>query len=182
MKRGIMSVEEYESDRGIYTIVFNNVRFDSRYHKIIEGILRVFVGEGESFLGFYRTDGVNMTPKQWNESQKNIRSYFNLYENLKDQNNYLAVAKLNLNGDAYRILPLVFDYYLETILFKPQLDWKVFKQFHCEYMLHSSKEYITRGYTNFLFTYFDSGDCSICFNSQKYKPKVVKDMISKFRR
>ena len=93
-------------------------------------------------------------------------------------NNYLSVAKTKLNASFYEVLPYVFDYYLDIVLFNPKIDWVTFVNYHFQYMDHNHARYIISDFTEFLFSYFDSSDFSVSFNSVNYFSEDVYGKIS----
>lgn len=93
-------------------------------------------------------------------------------------NNYLSVAKTKLNASFYEVLPYVFDYYLDIVLFNPKIDWETFVNYHFQYMDHNHAGYIISDFTEFLFSYFDSSDFSVSFNSVNYFSEDVYGKIS----
>lgn len=83
-----------------------------------------------------------------------------------------------MDDESYKMLSCVFDYYLDTVIFVPQMEWDFFTQYHYEYMNHSNEDYVVGGFTQVVFSYFDSGDFSVCFNSQKYDSLAVLNLIN----
>lgn len=174
-----MLIKETEFGGGLHQITIENIRFENNGFKIIKEIIKHFINSKEIFLGFYRTDGVNISDSQFKKYKKAIKEFFATHGNLTVLNEYLAIAEIAMDNDAYDILPLLFDYYLETSIFLSLKDFDSFREYYSEYMQHRQTEYITDGYADLLFSYFDSGDFSISFNSNKYDPKVIRKTIQK---
>ena len=70
---------------------------------------------------------------------------------------YLSVARSELNDRAYARIPAIFDYYLETTLFVPRVDWETFQQFHAGYQGHRLEDIILNHFADLLFCYADAG-------------------------
>lgn len=174
-----MLIKETEFDGGSHQITLENIRFDNNGFKIIQEIIKHFINSKEIFLGFYRTDGVNISNSQFKKYQKTIQDFFDTHGSLTVLNEYLAIAEITMDNDAHNILPLLFDYYLETSIFLSLNDFDSFREYYSKYMNHRQTDYITDGYADLIFLYFDSGDFSISFNSNKYDPKVIRKTIQK---
>ena len=71
-----ITIKEYKKTKCAYTIVLENVRFDENGFEIIEKIIKRFMVGDELFFGFYRTDGVNITSKQFKDYEKEIKTIF----------------------------------------------------------------------------------------------------------
>ena len=67
----------------------------------------------------------------------------------------------------------IFHYYLNTIVFSPKVDWDTFVRSYSDYMNIVIDDYVLNEYTDFLFSYVDSGDFSVTFNPKLYDPKVI---------
>ena len=172
-----ITINEYKKTKLAYTVTLENIRFDKNGFKIIEKIIKHFIVDDKLFLGFYRTDGVNITSKQFKEYEKEIKDFFELNGEFKKQDTYLAVAQTIINHNFYRIIPHIFDYYLDTVLFNTKISWETFEKYHFEYMEHTNEDYIINNYADLLFSYFDSGDFLICFNTGKYDAVNIRNII-----
>lgn len=177
-----MTIEEYKNTSGAYTIIINNARYQEGFLNAIEKIIKAFWVDKEVFFGFCRTDGVNLTLEQQKELENKIPAFFQKNGDLQNLSEYLAVARIKLNNYWYNYIPLIFDYYLETMIFNPKIDWEIFKQYHSNYQEHRLDEIILNHFAEVLFYYFDSGDFLICFNPQMYSPRKVRSMIELFFR
>lgn len=85
---------------------------------------------------------------------KNTKRNFKLFQSygeIEKLNDYLTIAKTKVNEDAWKIVPFVCDYYLDTILFNPKVDWETFKKYYLEYIIHYNDDYIINNYAEFLF-------------------------------
>ena len=45
----------------------------------------------------------------------------------------MTVARIEQDDEAYSFIPKIFDYYLETIMFNPKVNWDFFKQYYYNY-------------------------------------------------
>lgn len=172
-----MNIEEYKNTSGVYTIIINNARYQKNFFNAIEKIINVFFIEREVFFGFCRTDGVNLTLEQQKKLENEIPAFFKKNGDMQNISEYLTVARIESNNYSYNFIPLIFDYYLETIMFNPKVEWEIFKQYHSNYQEHRFEDIILNHFAEVLFYYFDSGDFLICFNSQKYNPREVRSKI-----
>ena len=180
MKKKQTTVSEYKNTTNAYTIIVNNARYHTNFFTNIEKIIEYFLVDGEMFFGFYRTDGVNLTFKQQKKLEKVISAFFQKNGNIENLSEYLAVARIDSkNYDQCPVLS-IFDYYLETVIFNPQVDWETFKAYQSNYQAHRFDDIINNNLAEVLFFYFDSGDFLICFNSKKYDPCEVRGVIEKF--
>ncbi|OQA48535.1 MAG: hypothetical protein BWY46_01307 [Firmicutes bacterium ADurb.Bin300] len=177
MKKRQMTIEEYKNPLGTHTITINNARYQKCFLNSIEKVLKQFLVDEELFFGFYRTDGVNLTLKRQKELKNEIPSLFQKYGDIQNLSEYLSIAKININDYIYNFIPAIFDYYLETTLFNPKVNWETFKQYHSNYQKHRFDDIILNNFTEVLFCYFDSGDFSICFNPEMHNPREVRNMI-----
>lgn len=172
-----MLIKEFEYDTGLYHIVIENIRHNKNCFQIIKKIIKLFTKDEEMFFVFYRTDGVNISRGKYNEYQQTIKNFFNTHGSLTLINEHLSTAKITMDSETYKLLPYFFDYHLETTLFHPKQNWAAFKKYCAEYMKHRNIDYIAHGFADFLFTYFDSGDFTVCFNSSNYSAKIISEAI-----
>lgn len=180
LKKRQMTIEEYKNTAGAHTIIINNVRYQKNFFNIIEHIIKEFLVDEKIFFGFCRTDGVNLTLDQQRKLKNEIPSFFQKNGDIQNLSEYLTVARIESNDYDYSFIPLLFDYYLESMMFNPQVDWETFKQYHSNYQEHRFDNIILNHFAEILFCYFDSGDFLICFNPQMYNPIEVKRIIELF--
>lgn len=177
MKKRQITIEEYENPLGAHIITINNARYQKCFITSIEKIFKSFLIEEELFFGFYRTDGVNLTSKRQKELKNEISEFFQKYGDIQNLNEYLSVAKIKLKDLIYNFIPPIFDYYLETTLFNPKVNWETFKQYYSNYQNHRLDDMILNHFSEVIFCYSDSGDFSICFNPEVYNHREVRNMI-----
>lgn len=176
-----VSIVEYANFAGIYTILINNARFHDRFQDNIKNLFYHYLNDGEVFFGFCRLDGTNLKSNQYKELKNAIPDFFKKHGSLNIINEYLSAGRL----DSCRyddIIPLIFDYYLETILFNLKSDWVTFLKYYSDYQNIRLENIILNNYADILFYYFDSGDLEICFSTEKYSLKEVKSLIYKIFR
>lgn len=180
MKKRQMTIEEYHNASGIRTIIINNARFQECFPNAVEKIMKAFLVDKDVFFGFCRTDGLNLTFKQVKELKDEIPVFFKNNGDFQKLSEYLTVARIESDSDWYSFIPSVFDYYLETIMFNPEVEWESFRQFFSNFHEKRIDDIINNNLAELLFFYFDSGDFSICFNPQKYNPREVRSMIEMY--
>lgn len=177
MKKRQMTVEEYESTTGVHTLIINNARYQKGFLNVVEKLIKAFLSDEEVFFGFCRTDGVNLTLKEQKRLANEIPAFFQKNGNFHSLSEHLTAARIKFNNDTSDYIPLIFDYYLETVMFNPKTDWENFKQYHSDYQKHRVDEIILNHFAELLFYYFDSGDLMICFNPQVYNPQEVRSVV-----
>ena len=91
----------------------------------------------------------------------------------------MTVAKAENNEQLYENLQWIFKYYLETTLFSPKISFNEFETDFSNYIEESTKDYLTKGYTDFLFCYSDSGNFSVYFDSKKHNVQYVCETIER---
>lgn len=176
MKKRQITIESLFNESGVYTIVINNARFHKNFVVWAEKIIKQFAGDQEVFFGFYRTDGMNLTLERQRELRDVIPSLFKKYGDIEGLSDYLTIARIQLNNSCYGLLPSVFDYFLETMLFIPKVEWETFRQYHLNYQEYRFEEIILHDLADLLFCYFDSGDFMICLNPQVYSHETIRGM------
>ena len=174
LNRRHITVEEYKNTPNIGTIKINNFRYQKNFSYIIKKIIREFFIDDSVFWGFYRVDCLNLTRKQQKKLESEIPAFFQDNGDIEILSKYLIVARINSNEYDYDFVPYIFDYYLDTIMFNSKVDWEVFKKYHFDYLNHKFEDIILNHFADMLLFYHDSGDLSICFDSQKYKIEDVK--------
>ncbi len=178
MKNIQPTVAECENLSGVYTVTINNIRRHKHYARIVGEILHHFLTDGELFFSLFRTDGLNITSAQEKELQRQIPQFFKENGSFIRINEYLSTATAAISDRVYDFIPSIFDYYLETTVFKPKLSIREFGAYCSDYLNHSLCDIILKDFADILFFYFDSGDFSICFNPQKCAPTEVRNTIN----
>ena len=192
MNKCRLRIKECEDSNG-YTIYFDCIGQDKDSYSKIKDIIRHFVRGEEIFFGHYRTDGMNISKECFEKYALEIPEYFKSngkYEklNISEEKKFLfktspacqlIVCSAPANNETYKNMDKIFHYYLETTVFCPKIDWETFVNEYGNYMTNGSRDYVAKGYTDFLFTYFDSGDFSITFDSKMHDPLSVKKDIFK---
>lgn len=180
MKKQQIIINEYENLKGSYTITISNARYHKKFPENITKLFKRFINNNDDlFLGLYRIDGINLASDKQEELKKDIPAFLQKHGEVKNQNEYLTVAKIKIDDCIYGFIPSIFDYYLETILFNPKISWEFFQQFYFDYLKYRYDDYILNDFTDILIFYSDSGDFSVCFNPKKYTPKEVRSIIDK---
>lgn len=174
-----MYIKEHEYSKRICEIRIENIRKDSKCFLIIEKILHYFLNNEELFFGFYRIDGINIPNGQIKHYKRLVKDFFDKHGELKELNEYLSVAKIESDSTLSEILPIVLDYYLDIVLFNSKIEWSKYVIYYSKYMEHTNFDYIMNGFADILFSYSDSSDFSVCFNSEKISRENIKDIIIK---
>ena len=182
MNKRHFTIEEYKNKSGAYTVTINNARYRDCFQPAVEQLIHAFLLDREVFFAFCRTDGVNLSPDMQKNLQTEIPAFFSSHGNFQSLNEYLTTAQIKLDNHNCGFVPMIFDYYLETVMFAPNVDfdWEDFKRYHADYQNHRFDEIILNHFADMLFYYYDSGDLSICFDPQKYSPIEVRGLIDLF--
>lgn len=181
----------YCADNTTFHVTIHNAVLQEKCFTKINEIIKSFVQENEMFFGFYRTDGLNLTKDEWEKCDKEIPLFFkengeyrDIIETVTDRkgrkkeySGYLMVSKAQVNEQLYEKLQWILQYYLETTFFVPKISFTEFETIFSNYMKKSTKDYIANGYTDFLFSYYDSGNFSVTFDPQKYDIKYVCEKV-----
>ena len=177
MKKRQVALKAYNHPLGVCTLTVENARCLDAYPERIERVLRAFLDGEELFFGFYRTDGMHLSPQRQGELETEIPAFFRKSGEMRKISEYLSVARSELNDRVYARIPAIFDYYLETTLFVPRVDWKTFQQFHADYQGHRLEDIILNHFADLLFCYADSGDFSVCFDPQARAREQVRAVL-----
>lgn len=172
-----MTIEECKTSSHSHTIIVNNARYQKDFSNNIEKVLKHFLLDEVIFFGFCRIDGINLSREQQKNLKNAIPAFFGKNGDIQNLSEHLAVAKITSSNHNYYLIPSIFDYYLETIMFNPKVDWETFKQYHFNYQEHRFDDIILNHYAEMVFCYFDSGDFLVCFNPQRYNPGEVRRTI-----
>jgi len=182
--RNSLKIYKHSQLKGISNIILDNVDINTLQKCIL--VTRNFVKGDNLFLGHYRVDGINLSLDEFTECEGLINkfisngAYTKLIENIRKKSvSYLTVGNLPVNDDTYRILPMLLKYYLETIYFCPKIDWDAFVKIYRNYMKISAQEFIVNGFTDIMFSHFDSCSFSISFNSEVYNINSTYNEIEK---
>lgn len=89
----------------------------------------------------------------------------------------MTIAKIHLSEQNYSFIPSIFDYYLETMIFNPKVDWETFKNYYYSYQDFIFDDIILNDFTELLFGFVDSGDFLLCFNPNIYNPIEIRNML-----
>lgn len=178
MKKRQVSIKESKNASGVYTIRINNARYQKGFYSFVNRTVEHFLIDEEVFFGFYRTDGVNLTKDQSKVLEKKIPDFFHEGGDIQNLNEYLSIARIALDEQGLDLVPQIFDYYLETIIFRPKTAWETFQQYYSHYLEHRFEDYISDGLAGMLFCCVDSGDFVICFDPEKCNPREIQCIAS----
>lgn len=185
-----MTINEYRNANGAHTIFIDNIGLCPDMLPKINSLIKSFTNGHELFFGHYKTDGMNISNKELLLYSADIPKYFTkygVYQKIVAKNKKiltlfsppqeLIVCRAPNNENTYKILSKVFHYYLETIIFCPKIDWETFVDSYARYMNNVTRDYVLDGYTDFLFSYIDSGDFSITFDPKRFNPLAVRKQV-----
>ena len=177
MKKRKITVTECKKMQGCYTITIANARFGVRFSENIGEFLKAFFKTDKIFLGFYRIDGINLTFEEVKLRQQ-IPYLLQKWGKTENYNEYVSIAEAEASDMFYNYVPSIFDYYLDTILFNPKIDWNIFRRYYFDYQNCTYCHFIINDWAEIVFNYFDSGDFSIYYNPKKYAPEYM--MVEKY--
>lgn len=190
MKKKQLNIREFQHTNGSYCILLCNAGLNQAIFRKLKEIIKHFAVGNQLFFGHYKLDGMNISRKEFLECASKIPQYFS--SNGKYQKivkspikkfditcplQELVVCQAPNNSETYEILANVFNYYLETILFCPKIDWETFVHSYSNYIDNVTKDYVLNGYADFVFSYVDSGDFSICFDPTVYNAQAIREKI-----
>jgi len=171
---------------GSYEISLNSIGLNKKTIEYCNSITKYFTKGDEFFFGFFRTDGINLSNEEWEKINKEIPEHFKAHgryepiiQTIQKKHKkiivegMMKVGSLPVNDETYEMLPKLFHYHLETIYFCPKIDWKTFGKVYCNYMKEGANGYIMNGFTDFLFSYVDSGDFAVTFDPNTYDKDAV---------
>lgn len=173
-----------------YDIILDNVGYNQDVLPKINEIIRHYTSGKELFFGHYKYDGFHISNREFKQYGLEIHNYFQtsgeyyqmtvpVFKNGKIINLPcdLTVCRAPNNDKTYQILDKVFNYFLETVVFSPKITWETFIDSYMNYMNIRVSSYIKNNYTDFLFSYIDSGDFSVTFDPLKHNPETVRKYI-----
>jgi len=177
-----MKITKYINNENICTLYIDNVRKNGKVDNCIDSIKR-FIDKEEFYFVLYRIDGINLKVKESKQYEIDIGEYLRKLEYLEIFKNYNskslangilhAVGKMKTTNDTYQILPKMFDYYLDTVIFKPKIPYKEFSDKVMTNSMKSLSYYIEEGISDIGFAHVDSGDFMICFNKEVYNENEI---------
>jgi hypothetical protein len=183
-------ISESVQSNGFCTIWLNNIGLYVESMRKCIKIIKYFAKGDSFYIGNYRIDGINLTNNQMSLNKNEIYEYFldnGKYEMLdvnvqkgkiiKNLSGYLWVGCLPVIKETYEILPKIFHYYLDTIIFCPNIEWTAFVESYRNFMRYKINYYIMNRFADFLFSYNDISDFSISFNINLYGKEMVHQNI-----
>ena len=187
MGKRLMTISEYKYSDGSYNIVLNNIGHYPNLMKKISDVIQKFATGDELFFGHYRIDGMHLSREDMHKYSLEIPAFFKTYgafysfcipsQYKKYRANELVICRAPNEQKTYQMLCPLFNYYLETIVFSPKIDWMTFMNSYRDYAKNGSRNYVVNGYTDFLFAYVDSGDFIVSFNPLLYNSELIRGSI-----
>jgi len=176
MKKRELIIREVKQSLGVYSIEIYNARYQPDFANFIKSIINCFFKK-ELFFSFYRVDGIHLSLKQQQKLEIKIPLFFQRSGMLQELNEYVSIARTELNDEICDFLPAILDYFSEISLFNPNADWDQLKIYHLDYLNHRVEDIISNHFADIVFLYFDSGDVSICFNSKIYDSEEIRKKV-----
>ena len=180
----------YCSNGLLYCVEIDNLSLDRFCFDKLNETIKCFLEDGDVFFGFYRTDGLYLNSNEFKKYSVDIPLFFkengeyiDIVQEIQTRrkrkiySGFLMVARTVSNQKLFNKLQWIFKYYLETSFFSPKISFSKFFDIHSNYMHQSSNIYLLDGYTDFLFSFYDSNRFSIMFDPQKQDIDFVCDTI-----
>lgn len=133
MRKRELRIFNYINPKGSNTLYIDNIGFYPEIiNKLIFEIVNKFIQGDELFVGLYKTDGVNISRKEFKKLGEELEEYFkinnNYYlftqsknKNIKIISNDLIACKLVKDDKTSDMLLKFSDYFLETVFFLQML-------------------------------------------------------------
>lgn len=191
MIKRLGSIRKVINPNGSCSIWIDNARlYPNGFYKINQ-IIRAFAVGKELYFGHYKVDGVNISNAEFKQYGMEIPTYFEkcgkyhpIVKDVLKRGKVCSYKELTVccapnYEETYKMIEKVFHYYLETILFSPKVEWDTFVHSYSNYMNITTNDYVLNGYTDFLFSYVDSGDFFVTFDPKLYTPQIVLEEVRK---
>ena len=180
MKKRQVALKVYNHPLGVCTLTVENARCLDAYPERIERVLRAFLDGEELFFGFYRTDGMHLSPQRQRELETEIPAFFRESGEMRKISEHLSVARVRIERSRLCAhSPRSLITILKQRCLCPELDWETFQQFHAGYQGHRLEDMILNHFADLLFCYADSGDFSVCFDPQAHDCEKVRVVLQK---
>ncbi len=181
----------YCTNKSLYCVEIDNLSLDKYCFDKLNDTIKFFLEDGDVFFGFYRTDGLYLTTDEFKKYSIDIPRYFaenGEYREIAEEistrkkkklyRGFLTVARTVSDKKLFDELQWIFKYYLETTFFSPKISFDKFADIHSNYMHQSVNTYLLNGYTDFLFSFYDSNCFSVMFDPKKQNVDLVCDTIT----
>ena len=189
MRKHELRITSYINPKGSNTIYIDNLGFYPEIiNKLIFEIVNNFIQSDELFVGLYKTDGVNISRKDFKKLGIELEEYFkennNYYlftqprkKNTKIISNDLIACKLVKDDKTSDMLLKFSDYFLNTVFFSPNVEWDNILMHFEDYAMSGTDDYVIRGFTEYVFAFSDSGDFSITFDPIRINKTTIEMKI-----
>ena len=189
MKKQNVVFTKFNYPNEVCSVTLNNIGQHPELMSKIPVIIDSFTPKSELFIGSYKRDGFLLTDAQIEQFSIDIPKYFKKFGEVKQmdlidrQSNPnklvggLYVFRAPVSEKTYHTLNKVFMYFLETIVFSPKINWNTFVDSYREYTKYGTRNYIQKGYADFMFSFVDSGDFTISFKEETMKAQLVTEKI-----
>ena len=187
----MLDLKTYITQGRVCTLVIENIRKHPDLMKKIPQLIDFYSTDEHLFIGSYKIDGINISKSDFRKYESEILDHY------KKFGQYCSIQPFDKNSKSrfpsdltmfesfnkiatYSIMDKIFDFFLETIVFTSNIGWDKFKESYMHYTEMVTQDYVTNGYTDYLFAYVDSGDFSICFDLRKHKVEDVEFQLNRF--
>ena len=182
-----MEIDRYLQYNNVCTLYISNIRRNKKVNNCIN-LMKKYIDDREIYFEIYMVDCINLNTKEFEEANNLVSQYLEKYTLIeikkkssarKTLANQIisAFGKIQIDNNMYEILPKIFDYYLETSIFKPKVSYEIFSNEMRKDKMEELSYYINKGYSDLSFAYVDSGDFIICFNTEVYnEDKLIADL------
>jgi len=152
-------------------------------------LINCFTNGNECLFGLYREDGNfedhndvliyrSKIPEYYKKNGKFADLTLDEFKNQKKFDRRIsAIGSLPLNEETYKMIPIICNYYLETMFFESKKSWEDFKTMYRSKNMQCVSDLINNGYTDFVFLNIDSGTFCVEFNTKKYNSDTVMKKI-----
>ncbi len=184
-----MNFKQRIIDKNIVELYFTDINLnEAKSIEICQNIIKNCTINNEYYFGLYREDG-NFNdrndiekyrfeiPLLFKTNGEFIDLTLNKFRNKNNFDNRIsAVGRLPVNEKTIKVIPIICNYYLETIFFEPKKGWEEFKLAYQSNPLIKAEYLIRNSYTDLIFLHADSGMFFILFNTDKID---LSDVIKK---
>lgn len=155
----------------------NIVFINDGYLKCIN-IMKEFLKSSTIYFTFFRKDGINLSGLE--RDIKTIHEYIKdngKIESVYKNYNYLGYVK-SLDK-TWNLISDISKYYLESTFFNSNKLYDQFKNLYRKNQMKRNEFFIQNGIADIMFSFVDSGDFCISFDTNKYKITDIENVIMK---
>lgn len=156
-----------------------NVYFINNGYLRCINVMKEFLKSNKIYFMFFRNDGINLSgdevPKEiLNKYVKDNGKIDTIYKN------YNYFGYINNLDTTWDLIPDMAKYYLETTFCASSKKYEEFKDLYSKNQLERKEFFINNGVSDIMFSFVDSGDFCISFNTNKYAVDDIEDILTKY--